>query len=30
MKILHVVPTYLPAWKHGGPIYALHGLARGV
>lgn len=28
MKILHVVPTYLPAWKHGGPIYAVHGLAK--
>lgn len=28
MRILHVVPTYLPAWKHGGPIFAVHGLAK--
>jgi glycosyltransferase involved in cell wall biosynthesis len=30
MKILHVVPTYLPAWRHGGPIRAIHGLARSL
>ncbi len=30
MKILHVVPTYLPAWRHGGPIYAVHGLAKAL
>ncbi len=30
MKILHVVPTYLPAWRHGGPIRAVHGLARAL
>ena len=28
MKILHVVPTYLPARRYGGPIFAVHGLAR--
>ncbi len=28
MRLLHVVPTYLPAWRHGGPIRAVHGLAR--
>lgn len=30
MKILHVIPTYLPAWRHGGPVYAVHGLARAL
>lgn len=28
MKLLHVVPTYLPAWRHGGPILAVHGLCK--
>jgi glycosyltransferase involved in cell wall biosynthesis len=28
MRILHVVPTYAPAWKHGGPIRAVHGLCK--
>jgi glycosyltransferase involved in cell wall biosynthesis len=28
MRILHVIPTYLPAWRHGGPVYAVHGLAK--
>lgn len=30
MKILHVVPTYIPAFRYGGPIYAVHGLCRGL
>lgn len=30
MKILHVVPTYLPAWRHGGPILAIHGLCKAL
>lgn len=30
MKILHVVPTYLPARRYGGPIFAVHGLARSL
>lgn len=30
MKILHVVPTYLPAWRHGGPVFAVHGLCRAL
>jgi glycosyltransferase involved in cell wall biosynthesis len=25
-----VVPTYLPAWRHGGPIRAVHGLCRSL
>lgn len=26
MKLLHVVPTYLPATRYGGPIRSVHGL----
>jgi glycosyltransferase involved in cell wall biosynthesis len=30
MRILHVVPTYLPATRYGGPIYSVHGLCAGL
>ncbi len=30
MRVLHVVPTYAPAWRHGGPIRAVHGLCRAL
>ncbi len=30
MKILHVVPTYLPAVRYGGPIFAVHGLCKAL
>ena len=30
MKILHVVPTYLPAHRYGGPIVAVHGLCKAL
>jgi glycosyltransferase involved in cell wall biosynthesis len=30
LKLLHVVPTYLPAWRHGGPILAIHGLCKAL
>jgi glycosyltransferase involved in cell wall biosynthesis len=30
MRILHVVPTYLPAVRYGGPIFAVHGLCRAL
>ncbi len=30
MRLLHVVPTYVPAWRHGGPILAVHGLCRAL
>jgi len=30
MRILHVVPTYLPATRYGGPIYSVHGLCRAL
>lgn len=30
MRILHVVPSYLPAWRYGGPIWSVHGLAKAL
>lgn len=30
MRVLHVVPTYVPAWRHGGPIRSVHGLCRAL
>jgi glycosyltransferase involved in cell wall biosynthesis len=30
MKILHVVPTYLPAVRYGGPIYSVHALCQNL
>ena len=30
MRLLHVVPTYAPAWRHGGPILAVHGLCKAL
>lgn len=29
MKILHVVPSYFPAVRYGGPIFSVHGLCQG-
>lgn len=28
MRIVHVIPTYVPAYRYGGPIRATHALAR--
>lgn len=28
VRLLHVVPTYLPATRYGGPIYSVHALCR--
>jgi glycosyltransferase involved in cell wall biosynthesis len=28
VRILHIIATYLPATRYGGPIYSVHGLAR--
>lgn len=28
MKILHVVPSYAPAWRYGGPIRSVAGLVQ--
>ena len=30
LRLLHVVPTYLPATRYGGPIYAVHGLCKAL
>jgi len=30
VRILHVVPTYVPAWRHGGTIKAVHGLTKAL
>lgn len=30
MRFLHVVPTYLPALRYGGPIQSVHALCRGL
>jgi len=30
MRLLHVVPSYLPATRYGGPIYSVHGLCKSL
>ena len=30
MRILHVVPSYLPAVRYGGPIGSVHGLCKAL
>lgn len=30
MRVLHVVPSYLPATRYGGPIYSVHGLCKAL
>jgi glycosyltransferase involved in cell wall biosynthesis len=30
MRILHVLPTYLPAVRYGGPVFAVHALCRAL
>jgi glycosyltransferase involved in cell wall biosynthesis len=30
MRLLHVVPTYLPATRYGGPIYSVHALCAAL
>ncbi|HET7434378.1 MAG TPA: glycosyltransferase [Thermoanaerobaculia bacterium] len=30
MRVLHILPTYLPATRYGGPIFAVHGLCRAL
>jgi len=30
VKILHVTPTYVPAFRYGGPIVAIHGLCKAL
>ena len=30
MRVLHVVPTYFPAVRYGGPIWSVHSLCRAL
>lgn len=30
MRILHIVPTYIPAWRYGGTIHSVHGLCKSL
>jgi glycosyltransferase involved in cell wall biosynthesis len=30
MRILHVTPSYLPAVRYGGPIFAIHALCKAL
>jgi len=30
MRVLHVLPSYLPAVRYGGPVIATHGLCRAL
>jgi len=30
MKVAHVVPSYWPAVRYGGPIFSVHGLCRSL
>ena len=30
MRILHVIPSYLPAVRYGGPVFATHGLCKAL
>jgi len=30
MKILHIIPTYIPAYRYGGPIQSVHSLNVGL
>jgi glycosyltransferase involved in cell wall biosynthesis len=30
MRVLHVIPSYIPAYRYGGPIYSVHGLCKSL
>ncbi len=30
MRLLHITPTYIPAYRYGGPIYSVHALCRSL
>mgnify|MGYP000019069406 CR=1 FL=1 len=30
LRILHIVPSYLPATRYGGPIFSVHGLCKAL
>lgn len=30
MNVMHLVPSYWPAFRYGGPIFSVHGLCKGL
>ncbi|AMN43746.1 glycosyltransferase [Rhodoplanes sp. Z2-YC6860] len=30
MRLLHITPTYIPAYRYGGPIHSVHSLCRNL
>ena len=30
MKVLHVVPCYVPAYRFGGPVKSIHNLCKSL
>jgi glycosyltransferase involved in cell wall biosynthesis len=30
MRLLHITPVYIPAYRYGGPIYSVHALCRSL
>jgi len=30
LRILHITPSYIPAYRYGGPIYSVHALCRSL
>jgi glycosyltransferase involved in cell wall biosynthesis len=30
MKVLHIIPTYLPAYNRGGPIWSVHNINKSL
>jgi glycosyltransferase involved in cell wall biosynthesis len=30
LRILHITPSYIPAYRYGGPIYSVHALCKGL
>ena len=30
LRLLHITPTYIPAYRYGGPIYSVHSLCRSL
>ena len=30
LRLLHITPTYIPAYRYGGPIYSVHALCRSL
>jgi glycosyltransferase involved in cell wall biosynthesis len=30
LRLLHITPSYIPAYRYGGPIYSVHALCRSL